>query len=656
MAKITNFFIILSLILSGGISHAETAIELQGDDAFFAVSDELNQLNTDVDKALATSETARKNLFSIYGPKSKQAAFGRMDPESQLKAAPFLARVGSDYFDEVTKKWMTVSGMGTLVTLSFKNDQGQTKQQLAVLTASHVSQGTRLRVKDVNGRNLPVMPGLRLANVDEDVEIIFLQGDAKSALSYDEKNQVFATRNYDLNREWTEQTRPINYASFDVSMRNHVAVLVQDIPNLKAALGGFDWYHLNEASQPLKGSTIKEKSRFIWDNFGSLQKPLVGHGWMSSSKMPPGLSGAPLINDRPSSQLIEAGLFNMRLDGIVLAQHRSQKKTFYTDATVIRELVQKIRKGERSFTSPTRWRLASGLTFRDYGNGKLEAAFTTRPSANFSRMDSGNASSIDSGNASSIDSGNASSIDSGNASSIDSGNASSIDSGNASSIDSGSGTSQSGIQLLWGSQEGYGKKVVGHIIKKGGQSLAVVSTPFVEKDAATLGFSSVETISGNTDLYKLLKLKSQYVNHKEPMRFDLPCFYKVSDKGLLIAVYHAREISDVMGNRGLERELFMTIELSREKLAKGLFANTLRYEGNVNVDITGFFITDFSAIYPSSGIEGVLGPSVVISTNEGRGVRVGCYKTSTELAQAVTDYANEVTLKAQRNMRSYYMK
>jgi hypothetical protein len=633
MMKVLKNFVILSLIVMGATSYAETAIEIQGDEAFYQVAARLDDLWSDATGFLVTSDAAHKNLFNIYGFKGKRAFFGRVEESSKLKTASFLARVASDYYDETSKKWMSVSGMGTLVSVNLKNSQGQMVQQLAVLTASHVSQGTRLRIEDSEGHKLPIIPGLRLANVDEDVEIIFLQGQMSSTLSFDERTQMFTSKNFDLNQVWTEKNHPINYASFDVSMKDHVAVLTQDIPNLKYALGGLDFYYLNDATQKIVGSTQKEKAAYVWDHFGSLQKPLVGRGWMSWAKMPPGLSGAPLIRDMPNSQLVKAGIYNLQLDGLVLAQHRFQKKAFYIDADVLRELVQKFRNGQRSYTSPTRWHLAGGLTYRDYGNGKLEAAFTSKPSANFMQQDSGNAVSIDSGNAVSIDSGNAVSIDSGNTG------------------------SQNGIQLLWGSQDGYGKKVVGHILKRNNQSLAIVSTPNIEQGAAKLGFKSVETITAATDLYKLAEIKSKYINHLEPIRVDMQCYYKLNpSSGLLLAIYQAREVSDGMGNPGLDRQLYRSIELSRKELAQGLFLNSLRYEGRITIDISEFFITDFSSINPLSGIEGTLGPSVILTAESGEAAKINCYKTSNELAQAVNTFGNEVTMKAYNNIRSFYEK
>lgn len=661
MSKISRFFIILSILLSGTSSFAETAVEIVADNAFYSIAAKLDQLNTDVSRTLAPNETAHINMFNIFGNKGRQAYFDRLDENSKVKAAPFLARVASDYFDEVTKKWLTVSGMGTLVTLNVKDAQGAMKPQLALLTASHVSQGTRLRVRDVSGRILPLVPGKRLANVDQDVEIIFLQGSLPSGLNFDEKEQAFITKSYDLKQLWTDKNKPNNYAAFDVSIRNHVAVLVEQIPNLQYAAGGFDFYYLNDAKQSIQGNTRKEKARFVWDHFGKLQKPLVGPGLMSSSKMPPGLSGAPLMGDRPPSRLVEAGIYNMRLEGIVLAQHSWERKTFYSDGDTILDLVKKIRAGQSLYTSPTRWRVAGALTYRDYGNGKLEAAFTSKPSANFSRMESGNASSIDSGNASSIDSGNASSIDSGNASSIDSGNASSIDSGNASSIDSGNASSiDSGksntpksIELLWGSQEGYGKKVVGHILQRNGQTLAVVSTPFVEKDASKLGFKSIETITGTTDLYKLAKMKSQYVNRNEPAQYDYNCFYRLDEKGLLIGIYASQPVSDGYGGQQMDRRLYRTIEMSRADLAKGLLKNPLRFEAKMTIDVTGMFITDFSAINPLAGIEGVLGPSVVI-TGDANSRKLSCFRDMDQMIYSLGHFGQDVLIKANENMKSFY--
>jgi hypothetical protein len=645
MSKISRVLIIIGLILGGSLGLAETAVEIVADNAFYNIASKLDQLNTDVSRALAPSETAHINLFNIFGNKGRQAYFDRLDQNSKIKAAPFLARVASDYFDEVTKKWLTVSGMGTLVTLNVKDAQGVMKPQQALITASHVSQGTRLRVRDVSGRILPLVPGKRLANVDQDVEIVFLQGNVPSGLNFDEKEQAFVTQSYDLTKLWTEKNKPNNYAAFDVSIRNHVAVLVEQIPNLQYAAGGFDFYYLNDARQPIQGKTRKEKARFVWDRFGRLQKPLVGPGLMSSSKMPPGLSGAPLMGDRPPSRLIEAGVYNMRLEGIVLAQHSSERKTFYSDGDVILDLVKKIRAGQSLYTSPTRWRVAGALTYRDYGNGKLEAAFASKPSANFSRMDSGNASSIDSGNASSIDSGNASSIDSGNASSIDSGNASSIDSGK-------SGAPKS-IELLWGSQEGYGKKVVGHILQRKGQTLAVVSTPFVEKDAATLGFTSIETITGATDLYKLAKIKSQYVNRNEPAQYDYHCFYRLDEKGLVIGIYTSQPVPDGYGGQQLDRRLYRSVEMSRADMAKGLLKNSLRYEAQMTIDMTGMFITDFSAITPLAGIEGVLGPSVVI-TGDATSRRLSCFSDMDQMYYSLGYFGQDVLIKANDNIRSFY--
>ena len=123
-----------------------------------------------------------KNEVLFYNIANRVMALierGNGKPVIRKKTAPFLVRIQSSYYDEGTKKWNVVQGLGSLVGLKIGD-----REYSGVLSVSHLTQGQQLRIYDGNGELLPILPGYRYANIDEDVEIILLKDRVETSLNY----------------------------------------------------------------------------------------------------------------------------------------------------------------------------------------------------------------------------------------------------------------------------------------------------------------------------------------------------------------------------------------------------------------------------------------------------------------------------------------
>jgi uncharacterized protein YutD len=526
----------------------------------------------------------------------------------------FVVRIKSAYWDESTKSWLNVVGMGTLISFDSK---------LALLTASHVSQGQKLRIQDSKGRLISVVAGERLADVSDDLELIVLRDDRSAQYTFDEALKVFKTQSVDIADDDIFEGQI--YHAYGIDLKHHVAALYSE--DLDKYAGDCGWENANfvlQAPNILVGQTLKEKAESIWNNWGEMSHPLVGQGVIGFSKMPPGFSGAPLIRHIPSADLIEKGLYSTQLEGLVLAQHRTEEKTFFADQKMILKLLTSFRNGQRNYVDVTRWRMSQGFLFRDYGNGVLETSFAKKPSANFFRQESGNAVSVDSGN--------------------------------AVSIDSGGGKVKAEPKLALGMQDGFGKNIVGIMLQKDGVVIPALATTSLRQEAKKWGFEVGADITQKTDLYELAKIKYQYVNAHE-FKYagaSFQCDYKLDENGISLSLYNVRV------NRStyeITRTLRKTITLSRAELARGFDDNILRYQ-NIStsweyeeVNLMGLFVTDIASASNFGSIDNIQGPTVNFKTQVSN---TSCYKSNEERASVFSKFKRDYYDKTRRQWVDFY--
>ena len=167
---------LLTSLFANAQMRADMTDELLYDYAVGKISTEIDDLLHDILKTYAPTPEIEAQINAIQKKKSLQAMFDRMDEKTSKVPAAFVACVSSDYFDENLKKQVTVSGMGTLV----KRDK-----ELFLITASHVTQGQNIRITDSDKKTYTVKATQRLANVEQDIEILALNGDSSGALNYD---------------------------------------------------------------------------------------------------------------------------------------------------------------------------------------------------------------------------------------------------------------------------------------------------------------------------------------------------------------------------------------------------------------------------------------------------------------------------------------
>ncbi|MNS79959.1 hypothetical protein D3C72_1136250 [compost metagenome] len=340
--------------------------------------------------------------------------------------------------------------------------------------------------------------------------------------------------------------------------------------------------------------------------------------------MPPGLSGAPLIRDTPTLATMKTGKYALRVDGLVLAQHRSQNKTFYADADQIANLLRRFDKGERGQVNSARWRMSNGMTFRDYGNGMLETILVKQAS--------------------------------GNAVSVDSGNAISVDSGNAVSVDSGKGGNSQGPRYF-GNQVQNGKNILGRWIVRNGERTPVISMPFIEKEIFKLNYDLDGVIDPKTDLFELVSAKAQFMNRKMYMDPSLQCHYALDpDAGLLIGVYAGRPV-EVQGRREIEKRLIGELRFSREQLKKGFAGNSMLFKmGTGSGDLSGLFITDLASTSAVEGLESVQGPYITMRfKNEiTRETQLNCYNSFEHRMHVLRGFTEDYIERAHQKMGTFY--
>jgi hypothetical protein len=534
--------------------------------------------------------------------------------------APFMANVESDYFDEGLKTWVRVSGMGTLVTIN---------GNLALLSATHVTQGQRLRIRDTNGVVIPMIPSQRLANVDDDIELILLKDSRKSTFSYDEKMKVFRTDFVNLQNLWNSMGDKVHsympfhdlldkYLRVRVSNKEHVALSSLKIAREKLPDAQDPILLEREGGRALALELLKagpevDKAAKYWDEDGTVNRLYLGKGLVSGgTNLPPGISGAPLIRQVPMAAVYKQGLFNMQIRGVVLSQHRVEQKTFFADDSAIRDLVEKFKTGQKGYVTSTRWRMYNGQTFRDYGQGVLEMNPVKTPSASFVRQDSGNAVSIDSGNAVSIDSG------------------------------------ATGIIVP---TQSTGQKIIGRVLQNGTNKIPVIEDTRLSQFMQTSGYKTAAEISTNSDLFPLIQIKSQYANPFDMNEFADVCIYSLDVQGMKVTIYRNNIEKDLS-----QWDVMMSVQLSRDKLARGMVKdNLIQTHEDRLLDLHGMFTVDLYSQPSWMTLDRLLGPSVLYlpdtdytyndSTSFGTKDRrvnprekLNCYKSNEELIKASQDF------------------
>ncbi len=226
-----------------------------------------------------------------------------------------------------------------------------------------------------------------------------------------------------------------------------------------------------------------------WDSDGFLEKQILGNGYISSSRMMPGLSGAPLIQDLPYSHDLKKNVYSFRLSGLVQGHHRFEDKSFFVGEKDIQTLTQIFLSGKRGRMSQTQWRLHSGVTYRDFGNGVFEVVFAKVPSSSFLKGDSGNAISAD-------------------------------------------GYVSRHLEI--GIPNTSGTTTIGMFVKSKEGIFPILAEPQL-KSNLPIGMIEVKSFGPDQDLWELAKAKNKFKNKLSDIT-SMNCTYKVTEEGIDVKV------------------------------------------------------------------------------------------------------------------------
>ncbi|MFS4459388.1 hypothetical protein [Bdellovibrio sp. HCB2-146] len=537
-------------------------------------------------------EVLRDNLMKMIKKKYRK----KSEPVIRGKSAPFLARIQSSYYDEATKKWETVQGLGSFVKVKI---DGVIRS--AVITVSHLTQGQQLRIYDTKNRLVSIQPGMRLANVDKDVELIILKDDVETPLIEHDKFGLLATEPLKMKPLADDMDIP-DYDRIYVSKKQHVPILKSLLPQNSAGHTVYTFSqnredilrrYINENKTKNALKSVQEAMIMmadIWDRDGVLQEQLVGGGYMAGARMLPGLSGAPVIRDMPLSVFLWQNQYVYFIEGLVQGHHRIENKSYFVGVRSLVKIIKDFKKGLRNYTSNTRWRMKNRMTFRDFGNGILETNMIKTPSGSFYKGDSGNAISVD---------------------------------GDYDPSASGFGI---------GMQNGLGNNIVGQFVQINGLTLPVLADPQL-KTGLPEGVEVTTSFGAKQDLWSLAKMKYQFRDQVTDMISPYECFYQVTDKGIDL------QINKFKGDN------LLNWHGNRTDLQKGFDQNTMLVRNQKSksaVEISGLFLTDMTSIGNQGNPRTAGAPTVIILPRDGvEASRVGCFQSAEERKYVFNKYSHD---------------
>jgi hypothetical protein len=289
-----------------------------------------------------------------------------------------------------------------------------------LVTASHVSQGDHLNIDFGNGQAAKVTG--RLADNVHDLEIIELDQSPTQplgALAQDSATSKLhgagsslatlsnsapsltgtAFQHYSRvphDGDFTDRLRSKMFLPSSSSVSVVKATGVTDSEKDYAFLPTVSWAAFQPKGREERLDSEAAKKR------GLSQSPFSDEV-AGSFDVAPGYSGAPVIRAE-NNVFFGSG---MRIEGIVSRRNRELNQTFLVSDKTLNHLLSAYLKGGRGWTDETRWKYSGEVgTFRDLGDGSLEANLISQTTGNGLSSDGGNGVSSDGGNGVSSDGGN----------------------------------------------------------------------------------------------------------------------------------------------------------------------------------------------------------------------------------------------------------
>lgn len=517
----------------------------------------------------------RENLMQMIQKNYRK----RSAPVIRNKTAPYLARVQSSYYDEATKKWETIQGLGSFVKVNLAG-----AERTALLSVSHLTQGQQLRIYDSENHLVAIQPGMRLANINKDVELIVLKDDVDTPLR-DSEYGLFMTEPLDM-KPWKEGMDIPDYDRIYVSKKQHVPIFKSLLPKNSAGLtfNSSNQSRENAFRKMLSEGKIRNATRSregiaemiasVWDEDGTLQRQLVGGGYIAGARLLPGLSGAPVIRDIPYASFITQNEYVYFIEGLVQGHHRIENKSYFVGLGALLNILKDFKSGKRGYTNNTRWRMKNRMTFRDFGNGVIETNMIKTPSGSFYKGDSGNAISVD-----------------------------------------GDFNPES-FGFALGMQNGHDNNIVGQFVQIEGLTLPVLADASL-KTYLPEGMEIKSSFGAKQDLYSLAKMKYQFRDQVADMVTPYECFVQVTDTGIDLQVNKFKGDSIIKWHG------------KKTDLQKGFDSNNM-FVGQSKkpaVEISGLFFTDLTNVDDLGNPKAAGVPTVTVLPREGNeAARVGCFE------------------------------
>ncbi len=327
--------------------------------------------------------------------------------------------ISSEYKDQGTQK--NVSLEGSCLLFKLIDDSG--KMRLFGITSAHVTQGSDsltvnrqlLHSQNSNTNQASTSPAQilgRLANNDDDIELIEFQNNLFEPLAEWNNSIHLITISIDAFKDWLNQQSNAKKA---IVRMNFNSGFLSDI-----VLKG-DW--VQSESQHFS-QNYEHHSQY---NFGTSQSEHeqltylpVENEIHAQAILGPAMSGSPLLTIHspipyskshtfklPSvlESLLKENTFQYSVIGITKGNRRHQPGSLFTSAQPIADLINAYLKNKRGLTSETQWHLRYELTYRTFGDDSSEIIPSTERLGGFGRSDGGGFSRTDSGGFSRTDSG-----------------------------------------------------------------------------------------------------------------------------------------------------------------------------------------------------------------------------------------------------------
>jgi hypothetical protein len=314
----------------------------------------------------------------------------------QLPAHAQIVAVSSSYSDEFNQKKISLKARGALLRY---------RERFLILTASHVSQGSDLRIS-TQGETLKIVG--RAADIHSDIELIEVNQPSSSIQPLASWAEDIGYFEVDPNESWNwnriiETNRRNGFKS-----RNPGFI---QLDWWEILLTGTDVWSSDEIDSVnqnfyqrffLNGQDLRTRQDMGWT--------LGGNERSSAIKLKPGTSGAPILRlyqgkKRP---------FSIIVTGVATRTQRYSEFSHFSSPDALRELVDQFRRAPKSALSTglkseaeLRWAMKGGVTYRR-NNGPSswsEISPLTQSVALQSAEVIGNGSSVDGGSGTSANSG-----------------------------------------------------------------------------------------------------------------------------------------------------------------------------------------------------------------------------------------------------------